>query len=149
MLNFNWKQWTLLLTLWLALIGCAQEAAETPADAGNVEKVAPDASALPEVIDAQTAQALWAQKEDIFILDVREESEYSEGHIPGATLIPLGQLPDRLSEIPANKTVIAVCRSGNRSGKATNLLRTQGFDNVHNMQGGMLAWSGAGYEVEK
>lgn len=149
MLNLNWKRWTLLLTLWLALAGCTQEAAETPADTGGADQAAPDATALPEAIDVQTAQTLWAQEEDIFILDVREESEYSEGHIPGATLIPLGQLPDRLAEIPADKTVIAVCRSGNRSGKATELLRTQGFDNVHNMQGGMLAWSEASYEVEK
>ena len=83
------------------------------------------------------------------LIDVREDSEYAEGHIPGATLIPLGQIPDRLDEIPTDKTVVAVCRSGNRSGQATDYLREQGFDNVHNMEGGMNAWSQAGYEIEK
>lgn len=141
----NWKLWTATFSLCLALMSCAGQSAETPAGA---EKAAPEA-ALPQVIDVQTAQSLRSQQEDIFILDVREEAEYAEAHIPGATLIPLGQLPDRLSEIPSDKPVIAVCRSGNRSGKATDLLRTQGFDNVHNMQGGMLAWAEAGYDLEK
>jgi rhodanese-related sulfurtransferase len=142
MQSFNWKLWATILSLCLVLISCAGQSAEAPAGAEN-------AATLPQVIDVQTAQTLHAQQEDIFILDVREEAEYAEGHIPGATLIPLGQLPNRLSEVPPDKTIIAVCRSGNRSGKATDLLRAQGFDNVHNMQGGMLAWGEAGYDVEK
>jgi rhodanese-related sulfurtransferase len=83
------------------------------------------------------------------VLDVREPGEYAAGHIPGALLIPLGELPDRLHEVPEEGPVVVVCRSGNRSGQALRFLRQQGFDNVHNMLGGMLAWQRAGYEVEK
>ena len=89
------------------------------------------------------------QRDDVIILDVREDFAYKAGHIPGATLVPLGQIPNRLDEIPTDKTVIAVCRSGNRSNQATNFLRQQGFENVHNMTGGMNAWGQAGYEIEQ
>lgn len=86
---------------------------------------------------------------DVVVLDVREQWEYDEGHIPGVNLIPLGELPNRLDEIPVDKTVIVTCRSGNRSGQATAFLRQNGFDNVHNMQGGIIAWEKAGFEVER
>ena len=103
---------------------------------------------LPVNIDAPTVEQI-RSRDDVLLLDVREDSEYAEGHIPGAVLVPLGQIPDRLSEIPKDKTVVAVCRSGNRSNQATEFLRQQGFDNVHNMTGGMNSWSQAGYEVAK
>ncbi|MEM7531462.1 MAG: rhodanese-like domain-containing protein [Chloroflexota bacterium] len=57
-------------------------------------------------------------------------------------------MPNNLQEIPTDKTVILTCRSGNRSGKATDFLRQQGYTNVHNMAGGILAWQQAGYAVE-
>ena len=88
-------------------------------------------------------------RDDVVILDVREDWEYAEGHVPGAVWIPLGELPTRLNDIPKDKTVVAVCRSGNRSSQATSFLRGQGFDNVHNMTGGMNDWQQAGYDVEK
>lgn len=81
------------------------------------------------------------QDPDIFILDVREPFEYRQGHIPGARLIPLGQLPARLKEIPQDKEIVVVCRSGNRSGQATGFLKRQGY-NASNLVGGMLAWRG-------
>ena len=103
---------------------------------------------LPVEVDAATVDKL-RQRDDVVIIDVREDWEYNDGHIPGATLVPLGQIPDRLAEIPQDKTVVAVCRSGNRSSQATDFLRQQGFENVHNMVGGMNAWSQAGYQIEK
>jgi rhodanese-related sulfurtransferase len=105
-------------------------------------------SKLSQNIDTHTVETL-RQRDDVVVIDVREDWEYEAGHIPGATLIPLAQIPGRMSEIPTDKTVIAVCRSGNRSGQATQFLRQQGFDNVHNMQGGMLTWEQNGYETEK
>ena len=83
------------------------------------------------------------------MLDVREQWEYDEGHIPGVTLIPMGDVASRLAEIPTDQEVIVTCRSGNRSGQITDFLRQQGFDNVHNMAGGILAWEAAGYDVEQ
>ncbi len=88
-------------------------------------------------------------REDVVVIDVREQWEYDEKHIPGVMLIPLGSIPDNMSLIPADKTVILTCRSGNRSGQATDFLRAQGFTNVHNMEGGILAWERAGFPVEK
>ncbi|MBI1294760.1 rhodanese-like domain-containing protein [bacterium] len=102
---------------------------------------------LPTTIDVKTVDQL-RERDDVFLLDVREDWEYAAGHIPGTTLIPLGQLQNRLSELPTDKTIVAVCRSGNRSGQATQLLKQSGFT-VHNMQGGMLAWEQARLSVEQ
>jgi len=86
---------------------------------------------------------------DVVLIDVREQWEYDAGHIPNVKLIPLGELPNRLDEIPKDKFVVMTCRSGNRSNQATRFLRSQGFSNVHNMKGGILAWQEAGYPIEK
>jgi rhodanese-related sulfurtransferase len=83
-----------------------------------------------------------------FLLDVRQPEEYQEGHIQGAKLIPLGELSSRMQELPKNKEIICICRSGNRSGVATRQLSAAGFKAV-NMRGGMLAWSRAGMQVKK
>lgn len=76
-----------------------------------------------------------------FVLDVREPSEYQQGHVPGSVLIPLGALAGRLHELPADQPIVAVCRSGNRSGMATSMLRKAGYKAL-NMVGGMNAWRG-------
>ena len=76
------------------------------------------------------------------IIDVREVEEVAEGKIPGAIHIPLGLLEFRMNELDKNKEYTMVCRSGGRSGIATQLLEAQGFK-VANMIGGMLAWDGA------
>lgn len=88
-------------------------------------------------------------RDDVYLLDVREQWEYDEGHIPGITLLPMGEVPNRLDEIPKDKEVIVTCRTGNRSGQVADFLRQNGFDNVHNMQGGIVAWEQAGYEVNR
>lgn len=80
-------------------------------------------------------------KEPVSIIDVREDEEVAEGMIPGARHIPLGQLPNRLDEIDSSKEHIMVCRSGNRSGQASEFLKENGYD-VRNMVGGMLDWKG-------
>ena len=118
----------------------AQQQAAVAADSGVVE--------MPVNIDAQQLEQI-RNRDDVVVLDVREDWEYAEGHIPGAVLIPLGQIPDRLNEIPADKTVVAVCRSGNRSNQATQFLRQEGFDNIHNMTGGMNSWVQSGFQVAR
>ncbi len=89
--------------------------------------------------------------EDALMLDVREQSEWSDGHIAKARHIPLGKLKDRLSELEKykGKPIIAVCRSGNRSGSACGILKKAGFENLHNLAGGMQAWEQAGLPREK
>jgi rhodanese-related sulfurtransferase len=74
------------------------------------------------------------------IVDVREVEEVAEGMIPGAIHIPLGELVLRHNEIPQKDEIILVCRSGNRSLKASQFLEAQGFTGLFNMSGGMLAW---------
>ena len=142
----RWQMLPLLLTLIIALAGCGGQATAPPAAPAEAGEAA--VLDLAVNLDPAAVEELY-QRNDVVILDVREDSEYNAGHIPGATLVPLGQIPNRLDEIPKDKTVIAVCRSGNRSSQATNFLRQQGFENVHNMTGGMNAWSQAGYEIEK
>jgi len=77
-----------------------------------------------------------------FLLDVREPDEWTAGHAPGAVHIPLGELDARVAEVPRDRAIVAVCRSGARSGKATEYLRAAGYDAV-NLAGGMKAWSAA------
>jgi phage shock protein E len=107
-----------------------------------------DVANLPLNVDVATVRALQG-RDDVVLIDVREPEEYAAGHIPGVRLIPMGEVPSRLSEIPTDKTVIVTCRSGNRSGQITDFLRRNGFTRIHNMQGGILAWQRAGYPVEK
>ncbi len=80
--------------------------------------------------------------ENLNFLDVREEYEYEEQNL-GAKLIPLGELPDRMDEIESWKDseVIVHCRSGARSGKAKAFMESQGFTNVRNVTGGLLAYN--------
>lgn len=76
------------------------------------------------------------------LLDVRQPFEYQEAHLPGARLVPLAELPDRLGEIPRDKPVVVYCRAGHRSMAAAGILESHGFD-VLNLQGGISAWEGA------
>ncbi|MBA8794069.1 rhodanese-related sulfurtransferase [Friedmanniella endophytica] len=80
------------------------------------------------------------------LLDVREADEWQAGHAPSALHIPLGQLENRLGEIPADRPVITVCRSGRRSALAARQLAAHGRS-VSNLDGGMAAWSAAGLPV--
>lgn len=77
--------------------------------------------------------------EKVKMLDVREPDEWAAGHVTGAMHIPLGQVVERLNELNADEELIVICRSGNRSGLACELLQEKGF-NVVNMTGGLLAW---------
>jgi rhodanese-related sulfurtransferase len=81
------------------------------------------------------------------LVDVREHHEYDEAHIPGSILIPLSELNTRYSELPKDTPLIMQCRSGARSGKATEFLLANGYSDVHNMAGGILAWAEAEYPV--
>ena len=98
-----------------------------------------------EVSDQQDAtvedlKKLIDAKENIFVLDVREPQEYQICNIPGSTLIPLGDLPKRLSELEGQGEMIVHCKSGVRSGKAVKLLHEAGFKGAKNLRGGILAW---------
>jgi rhodanese-related sulfurtransferase len=82
-----------------------------------------------------------------FVLDVRTQEELDEYHAPNTTLIPLDQLPSRLSELPKDQDILIVCRSGNRSQEARDILLDAGF-NATSMAGGLKEWYAKGYPTE-
>lgn len=89
-----------------------------------------------------------AQHQTQLILDVRNADEYAASHIAGSKLIPLDQLATRLNDLPRDRPIIAMCRSGNRSHVATGMLQRAGFD-VVNLKGGILQWEKQGLPVER
>ncbi|WP_055106564.1 rhodanese-like domain-containing protein [Paenibacillus ihumii] len=97
------------------------------------------AGRVSKEISPQELSARLKKGEAVKMLDVREPEEWAAGHIEGAKHIPLGQVLERLSELDADEELIVICRSGNRSGLACELLEEKGF-NVVNMAGGLLAW---------
>jgi rhodanese-related sulfurtransferase len=104
-------------------------------------------SPLPQAIDVQEANR--RQAAGALLIDVREPAEWQHGHAPKAKLIPLGSLSSRLSEIPREREVLLICRSGNRSGNAQRQLLQLGYERVVNVSGGMNAWAGAGLPVTR
>lgn len=87
-----------------------------------------------------------AHQREVPLVDVREVDEYEEFHVPGAQLLPLGELADRVGEVPTGGPVFIICRSGARSRSAAEFLRAQGIDAI-NIAGGSLAWVDAGHAV--
>jgi sulfur-carrier protein adenylyltransferase/sulfurtransferase len=112
--------------------GVAPTAAEVSVTASNDNETETTVTELKKKIDA---------KEDFFLLDVREPNEFKIGRIPGSTLIPLGEVPQRVNEIPRDKEIIVHCKMGGRSAKAAAFLRQQGYKSVKNLKGGILDWS--------
>lgn len=85
--------------------------------------------------------------EGTVLLDVREADEWAHGHIDGALHIPLGLIPVRLEELPADTRLLVICKVGGRSAQATGYLNHHGFEAI-NVDGGMLAWAAAGRPMQ-
>jgi rhodanese-related sulfurtransferase len=107
------------------------------------------AESVPAVSPQQAAEMQAQQK--AVIIDVRENDEWNAGHIVGAIHIPLGEIHERVSELAKyqNQPVITQCRSGARSAKAADILSKAGFNNVHNMDGGLNAWQKADLKIQQ
>jgi rhodanese-related sulfurtransferase len=103
----------------------------------------------PPSVEISPAQAYAKYQQGAFILDVRSQDEWDQFHIKGSTLIPLDELADRLSELPKDKDIVVVCRSGHRSQSGTAILQKAGFKQVSCLSGGLLAWQEANYPIEK
>ncbi|NJO17619.1 MAG: rhodanese-like domain-containing protein [Thioploca sp.] len=89
--------------------------------------------------------------EEAVILDVREENEYIQGHILNSIHIPLNTLSDKIPRLEKyrNRPIIASCMSGNRSARACSTLKRNGFEKVHNLKGGVIAWQNANLPLTK
>lgn len=103
----------------------------------------------PGVMDID-AKELSEKLDQVVLIDVREVDEFHGdlGHIPNAKLIVLNTIPNKLSEIPKDKTVVFVCRSGGRSARATAHALEHGYTDVYNLKGGMILWNELHLETE-
>jgi rhodanese-related sulfurtransferase len=103
-------------------------------------------TALASAISVEDAYTRY--QSGAFVLDVRTVEEWNEFHAPNTTLIPLDQLASRLSEVPRDREIVVVCRSGNRSQQGRDILLNAGFENVTSMTGGLNEWRTLGYPIE-
>ena len=118
------------LSFLLVLMACA--------DVDSIESISPKEASV--MTSGQKA----------VIVDVREDDEWNEQHIPGAIHIPLAQLNERLLELKQYKDspLITQCKAGGRSAKAVDVLKLAGFSKVYNMEGGIMAWEKAGLKTQ-
>ncbi len=98
--------------------------------------------------EISVSQAYTKYQQGAFFIDVRTQEEWNEYHVPNTSLVPLDQLPNRLNEIPHDREIVVVCRSGNRSQQGRDILLNAGFTSVTSMQGGLNEWRAAGYPIE-
>ncbi|MGH9246266.1 MAG: rhodanese-like domain-containing protein [Acidimicrobiales bacterium] len=105
----------------------------------------PDAPDVPQIDIDELERRLEAGAP---LIDVRQPDEYEDFHVPGARLVPLGEVPDRLDEIPSDETVYLICGSGGRSARAVQFLNARGYDAV-NVGGGSKAWAASGRPVDR
>lgn len=105
---------------------------------------------LPGVFDVSPEEVL-EKKAELTLIDVRRPDEFTGelGHISGAQLLTLDTLPQNLGDIPRDKPIVFICRSGGRSGQATAFALEKGFHEVFNLLGGMLAWNEKQLPVEE
>ncbi|MGD8998895.1 MAG: rhodanese-like domain-containing protein [Granulosicoccaceae bacterium] len=109
-------------------------------------------SALSGVVQVGPAEAIkMINHEKAVVVDVREDKEFVEGHIINSIHIPLGNVQQRVNELKAHreKPIIVSCRSGTRSNAACSMLRKNGFENVFNLKGGIMAWQNASLPLSK
>ncbi|XEC95113.1 rhodanese-like domain-containing protein [Paenibacillus tarimensis] len=115
----------LAVLLCLLLIGCSLEA--------------PATNPAPKQVSAKEAKEM-IDEGKVQVIDVRTPEEFEAGHIQGAKLIPLQQLEDRLDELDKEQSYLLVCRTGNRSAQAQEVLANHGFNHTYNMLQGMAQW---------
>jgi rhodanese-related sulfurtransferase len=94
-------------------------------------------SQVPAVTATEVAQGA-------HLLDVREQDEWDAGHAPGAQHLPMSEIQARLDEVPTDRDVVVVCRSGNRSARVVQFLLANGWRQVRNLDGGMQDWAAVG-----
>lgn len=88
-----------------------------------------------------------SRRDELLLLDVREQDEWDAGHMPGSIHIPMRELGARQAELPTDRTIVCVCRSGSRSGMVTRALAEAGYS-AENLEGGLQAWEAAGLDLE-
>jgi rhodanese-related sulfurtransferase len=100
-------------------------------------------------VDVKTLNQALGEGAKCLVLDVREYAEYAGGRVAGAALMPLGEVERRAGELNRNDTIYVMCRSGRRSAEAQAKLHALGFQDVRNVEGGVMAWEAAGLPLER
>ncbi|UCC63390.1 MAG: MBL fold metallo-hydrolase [Anaerolineae bacterium] len=113
------------------------EAAGLPVTSGDIQD-----------ITAAELNVVMSNGNGLIVVDVREPWEYRQGHVPGARLMPLGDLAARVGELDSSQPTAVICASGNRSQSAAALLGQKGFAKVYNVLGGVTDWASAGFPLE-
>lgn len=135
-IEFMQQQWLLFLALMIVLFMLFQS--------HFGDKLSGYASVAPE-------QAVRLMNDGAFVLDVRSMDEYRSGHLTGAKNLSVADLPAKLDSLEAHKTgpTLVYCESGMRSARACGILRKAGFEQLHNLSGGISAWRGANLPIAK
>ncbi len=135
-IEFMQQQWLLFLALMIVLFMLFQS--------HFGDKLSGYASVAPE-------QAVRLMNDGAFVLDVRSIDEYRSGHLTGAKNLSVADLPAKLDSLEAHKTgpTLVYCESGMRSARACGILRKAGFEQLHNLSGGISAWRGANLPIAK
>lgn len=102
---------------------------------------------IKEIEASELARWLDEKADRTRVIDVRETGEIAQGTVPGAEPMPMASIPLRLAELPRDKDLVFICRSGARSAQVCMFLQQQGFDRVYNLRGGMFGWAGSGQQV--
>jgi molybdopterin-guanine dinucleotide biosynthesis protein A len=120
--------------------------ANTPADVDSAALGHTGGMSDATVPEIDVAELARRRAEGAFVLDVRQQDEYDAGHVPGAVLVPLDQLEGRLGDLPDERPLLVICKSGGRSAAAVRALGAAGYD-ATNVAGGTMAWIEAGQPV--
>lgn len=96
------------------------------------------------MMDANEAST---RRDELFLLDVREDDEWAAGHVPGSVHVPMRELGARQADLPTDRTILCICRSGNRSSMVMRALADAGYD-VENLDGGLQSWEAFGHDLQ-
>jgi len=135
----KWRQIAAVLLIFVALV--------TAVGCGKTETVT-DKKAMVNITPADLKKLFDSGKAPM-IVDVRTPEEYAAGHIPGAKLIPLQTIEEGIKAIDKKQEMVLVCRSGNRSAQAYEILAGMGYSSLKNMTGGMTEWEKIGGSVSR
>lgn len=122
---------SILVTLAVGLVACGKQSSDPSSQNQAVTQ---------EVVQQAGADEAKALLPKAFILDVRESYEYEQGHLQGSVLIPIGEITQRMSEIPKGQPILVVCATGARSASVSQYLVENGYIEVYNLVGGISAW---------
>jgi rhodanese-related sulfurtransferase len=126
-----------------ALAACLVCLFGVPVQSANANEALSSSQVTVPMIEVRDLQTLMKKKTYFLLVDVRQPEEFNQGHIEGAVLMPLSNLPNSYRQIPRGIKLVVYCRTGHRSAQAVSFLRAQGYDKAVSLSGGYTAWSSA------